>query len=415
MRSKNSDVKVVSETTVVSAPCPVVEDLSATSKPGGSAQSDGAADPGLEGHTNGTAPGSAPPASPTAKPRAKARRRTTKAGAKKKDASKGRVETDVQSARDPAEFNGANITSLEDIFGTVEHRVERPKENLLTLEPATPEEVNLHEFPYGELTPKPAHRERIVEYARNALSEGDQGYFLAGDAINHIRATPTQRVMKPVYSNRDIAVMLGRWHASFVYKLSLVAAECDAATRAFALKHRLGWHCCFVACMMRRNDGSSDSVITYLTRIATRMSENKKAPQVVRDPSEVAFDRMASHPNRGSFKSRMGKYGLLLYLAAKKWVANKVETPLLEQQWRAEVEYRVGRHHQRAEAIKQNAIRAAARLCDDDESYAHSDFKTLVKFIEAGQPTEHEFDFGLFEGAIAIKRITSRKQETISF
>ncbi len=268
-------------------------------------------------------------------------------------------------------------------------------------EPVAPAEVGLREFPAEKFPITHASREPLLDFARVSLFDADQGYFLAGDAINHMLKMPPPHVNAPRYSTRRVAALLGNWQHAFVSKLSVVSRELDAGARAFALKHRVGWQACYEACVERRQDCSDDPITAYLARyLASRVSKTTPEPEANLHATELVFANLSRSFSKA--EQRMGRYGRILYGAAKRLIEFRRETPFKIAEWEAEVGYRIEQRSKKEKEIKNSAVAGAARVCGGDESLSEADFKTLVDFIEKALPDD-EFDHGQFEASRALR------------
>lgn len=307
-------------------------------------------------------------------------------------------------------WRDAKDFSFDDIDGSQPAKPQPPqrsKDPVPEFEAVTPSEVGLREFPSGQFPTVRASKTPLLEYARSSLLDAEQGYFLAGDAINHIRNLPPDFAGGPIHTFRSIAKLLGNWEFSFISKLSVVSAECDAMSRAFAVKHRLGWQACYEACVERRRDGSDEPLIAYLKRrLANRQQPKAKENTASLHATEFMFRRFAA--SFGKVDQRIGRYGDILYRGARRVVEHRQELRVKEAELRADLEGTLYELHQREDDIMLKAVRSAARLCGGDESFADSDFTALVKFIETHGPDD-EFDHGLLQGLGAIRR-AARKQ-----
>jgi hypothetical protein len=262
-------------------------------------------------------------------------------------------------------------------------------------DPVAPADVGLREFPADKFPINHASRDALLDFARVSLFDADQGYFLAGDAINHLLRLPPPHVNAPRYTTRSIADLLGSWKFSFVSKLSVVSAELDSGARAFALKHRVGWQACYEACVQLRKDCSDEPITAYLARyLASRNSKQPARPEPSLHATELVFANLC----RSSIKAdqRVGRYGRILYGAAKRLVEFRLETPMKVAEWQSDLDFRIQQRSKHDAEIKNNAIAVAARLCLGNEALAEADFKTLLEYIQTANPDD-EFDHGTFE------------------
>lgn len=267
-------------------------------------------------------------------------------------------------------------------------------------DPVAPADVGLREFPADKFPINHASRDALLDYARVSLFDADQGYFLAGDAINHMLKMPPH-VNAPRYTTRSVADLLGNWKYSFVSKLSVVSAELDSGARAFALKHRIGWQACYEACVERRQDSADEPIMAYLARyLASRKSKQSARPETNLHATELEFANLS----RSSLKAdqRLGRYGRILYGAAKRLIEFRLETPIKIAEWESSLAFRVQQRMKQEAEIKNSAIALAARVCGGDESLAEADFKTLLDFIQKSGPDD-EFDHGTFEARRALR------------
>lgn len=268
-------------------------------------------------------------------------------------------------------------------------------------EPVAPAEVGLREFPAENFPITHASRDLLLEFTRVSLFDADQGYFLAGDAINHMLKMPPPHVNAPPFSTRRVADLLGAWSYSFISKLATVSGELDPGARAFALKHRVGWQACYEACVQRRQDFSDEPITAYLARyLASRNSKQPARPETNLHATELVFANLC----RSSLAAdqRLGRYGRILYGAAKRLVEFRLETPIKIAEWQSSLDFRVHQRMKQETEIKNSAVSFAARVCGGDESLAEADFKALLEFVQKSGPAD-EFDHGTFEARRALR------------
>lgn len=249
--------------------------------------------------------------------------------------------------------------------------------------------------------------DQLLGLIREALGDAEQKFFVAGDGINHLRKIPRPQMLRPMYSLRDIAKLLGFWKSSFISKLSTVAGDCDDEARTFALDNRIGWQTCYEICAKRRRLESDKNVIELLKEHLAKAKTEARPSEP--DSTERALKRLSEKAGEGEYKRAVGVYTLRLYKAAKRWVQYQAKTSELELQRHAFLELR----KVVAEKIRQN-VTLMSRSLGADDMVAEADFDTIVEYIKRPEPKDELDPFDL-EGQAVIRKKFPNPETTLSF